>query len=156
MSAGKADSHEKYLPARPSSRGIPAIPAAGLFSHVLFPASEAAVAARPSRGCSTTVPTGTPARVYEAAWVKVRGTKVGEVREKHLRRRLARPSAETPEPLQDVGLREPVRSSRWIRYRADPYRRFTISGFGLTGKFQQGSRSPSGIPCNRKVSMLAC
>lgn len=104
MSAGKADSHEKYLPARPSSRGIPAIPAAGLFSHVLFPASEAAVAARPSRGCSTTVPTGTPARVYEAAWVKVRGTKVGEVREKHLRRRLARPSAETPEPDQEIGL----------------------------------------------------
>lgn len=31
---GKADSHEKYLPALPGSGGIPAIPPDGLFSHM--------------------------------------------------------------------------------------------------------------------------
>lgn len=44
---GKADSHEKYLPALPGSGGIPAIPPDGLFSHMcqrLFRGPRAAVA----------------------------------------------------------------------------------------------------------------
>lgn len=58
---GKADSHEKYLPALPGSGGIPAIPPDGLFSHMcqrLFRASRAA-AARWKRACLGTATTGT-------------------------------------------------------------------------------------------------
>lgn len=52
---GKADSHEKYLPAHPRSGGISAIPSKGLFSHVsLLLASEA----RSGCGCFTEVTTG--------------------------------------------------------------------------------------------------
>lgn len=82
---GKADSHEKYLPALPGSGGIPAIPPDGLFSHMcqrLFLASRAAAAA------------GTPRLFKDRHNRDVGGGKeVPQVQREHLRKHLGSPAA---------------------------------------------------------------